>query len=270
MHHIEDETNLSNRLKFYSVIRSAAQQLPHLDYSIITGGFIHTDTRINDVDIISVVSIITNETRNAVLRFAIQHVRTEDKFGYIPDLSFPTDVMTRQQVIDAVNGRALTLRDRKLVLKEYSEEELVSNPESDYRVWLFEMISHDFDIIEGSFHLLVHDTITALKTVFLLACDTMSYSTSVSLLVLRSDMFKLAAKEYLLPERQLRLLLSMIEHEGFGRLVGGELYLVHNRIDLAIEHLKQIVTLQVFSSGAHIVSWFDLREYVRVHRSEVM
>jgi len=130
---------LGNRLKFYADIKKAVSIFNDVVYSIITGGFIQDDKKLGDVDIITVLPHITSTTIEKIMHFAEKHVVIQLNNFFKPDFNFPTDVISRQQIIDAVQGRALEIINGQLKLKEFSEKEIATNPEADYRVWLYEM-----------------------------------------------------------------------------------------------------------------------------------
>lgn len=183
---------LGNRLRFYSEIRKALEVFGKIDYSVITGGYVQNESKLGDVDIITVLPYISINSRNEVINFAKKHVSAQINNRFSPDYQFPTDIITRQQINDAVSGRALELVNGKLKLKKYSKDEVSTMPEADYRVWLFEMITHDFDLVGGSFEHLVRDTIQAHKTIFLLLCSMIGYPEKISIEWLRREIFSIA------------------------------------------------------------------------------
>lgn len=253
-----------NRLQFYSEIRQALELFDVIDYSIITGGFVQNSQKLGDVDIITVVPYVTAESKRRIVEFSERHVIAQLRNGFSPDFQFPTDVLSRQQIIDAISGRALSVVGSDLRLKEYSVEEIAINSEADYRVWLYEMITHDFDLVSGSFELLVRDTMMSLKTILLYTANLFGYKRDVPIERVRREMFSSAGLSYQLSEKQCRYLLIMLEKEGLGRMDGdGILWLNPEGIQGETSRLKNSIITGLIATAAHIVEWEALREHVK-------
>ena len=257
-------SNLGNRLKFYSEIKEAINVFENVDYSVITGGFVQNDKKLGDVDILTVLPYITKKTMEYVLTFAAKHVLSQLNNSFHPDFNFPTDVISRQQIIDAGMGRSLEVIDNNLTLKEYSLQEIATNLEADYRIWLYEMITHDFDLLCGSFELLIKDTLMALKTIFLYTANLYQYKKKIFLEQVREDVFTSAGLSYRLGEKQCRYLIIMLEREKFGRIdMEGSLHLNLSKIHEGTERLKQSILDKSVVNARHISNWELLREHVK-------
>lgn len=255
---------LINRLSFYAEIRSILPVFEKVDYSIITGGYVQNERKMGDVDIITVLPYIYPHLDDDIIDFASRHVDAQVRNGFSPDFQFPSDVITRQQIRDAVSGRALKIVRGKLELKKYSPEDIANNPEADYRIWLFEMITHDFDLVGGSFEMLARDTLRAHKTIFLLLCEKHPSARSFTLDFLRREMFSIARLPYVMLEKQCRYMLVMIEEEKFGTMnTSGEITLDVNRIRQECSALKKVISNGMVRSAEHIISWEYLREKIK-------
>ncbi len=253
-----------NRLKFYTEIRRALGIFGKIDYSIITGGYVQNERKMGDVDIITVLPYIYPHLEGELVQFVDKHVDAQIRNGFFPDFNFPSDVITRQQIRDAVSGRALEVVGGRLRLKKYSDEEIATNPEADYRVWLFEMITHDFDLARGSFEMLARDTISAHRTIFLFLCGEHPQAKFFSLDWLRREMFSIAGLAYEMSEKQCRYMLMMIEEEGFGRMgMGGKITLNINRIRQESLAMKKVISQRMAHSARHILSWDELRKKIK-------
>jgi len=257
---------LSSRLRFYSSMSLVAQKMPNLVYSVITGGFVHNLRKRGDVDIVTVVSHIDGSTKLSAIEFAKRHIELQQQNDFTPDSVFPTDVVTRQQIVDAISGRSFSVTvDGRLHLEHFTDDDIKNNPEADYRVWLFEMISHDFDILHGSSNLLVSDTETALHTVFLFVCEACVYKQKVRLEKLQRDMFRVAELPYTLKERQYRHLVRMIKRESLGQVKDGYLWLNQGEVIRQLSALKSVVQSGVMTNATHIMPWSDLRRSVAIN-----
>lgn len=252
-----------NRLKFYSEIEEALRVFNRIDYSVITGGFAQNPSKSSsDVDIITVIPFYGGNLKEQIFSFAKSHINAQICNGFIPDSLFPTDVVTREQILDAVNGRAFAKavhEDFKLI--KLSEDEVKNNPESDYRIWLYEMISHNFDIIGGSYDLLINDTSVALKTIWLYTVHLNNYKREVSLDKVRYDLFKSAGLSYYLNEKQCRCFLRMLKHCNMGNIVGeGIIRLNDDIISEEIVKFKENVGNGFRST--HFFEWDELRKSI--------
>lgn len=257
-------TEIRNRLQFYSEIRQALDIFDIIDYSVITGGFVQNSKKLGDVDIITVLPYVNDNSRVRIFEFSERHVRAQLNNEFSPDFQFPTDVVSRQQIIDAVNGRALSVFDNDLKLKEYSIEDIAINSEADYRIWLYEMITHDFDLVSGSFELLVQDTSIALKTILLYTANLFHYKMDVPMEQVRRDMFSSANLPYTLSEKQCRYLLIMLERECLGKMDnGGVLWLNIDGIKKETKKLKNAIITGSIATAVHILEWGVLREAMK-------
>ncbi|MFH0859207.1 MAG: hypothetical protein V1868_01140 [Patescibacteria group bacterium] len=254
---------IGNRLRFYLEIKKAIAVLGSVDYSVITGGFVQDDEKAGDIDIITVLPYVALN-RKKVLEFAKKHILAQLKNSFFPDFDFPTDILSKQQMVDAVNGRSLEVVKGNLKLKEYSKEEIINNPEADYRVWMYEMITHDFDIIAGSLESLVKDTITALKTVFLYTASLYGYEGNIPIEQIRKDLFVSANLSYKLGEKQSRYLLMMLEERKLGRVKNKDVLVLNPKnISREIEKLKNLIRNGTVFKAQHAVSWGLLRKNVK-------
>lgn len=256
-------SNLGHRLRFYLEIRKALGALGDIDYSVITGGFVKNDDKLGDVDIVTVLSFVTSSTQKRILKFAECHTTSQLAESFTPDYKFPTDVVSKQQIIDATGGRSFEVVNDLLNLKNYSHKEIVTNPEADYRVWLYEMITHDFDLIAGNFESLVRDTTTALRTTFLWAAQLYGYKGSIKIEKLRTDIFLAAGLSYKLSEKQCRYLLIMLDKEELGKIGPGDTIILNSRkIRAEIDKLKKILQKHDSFLAQHILPWDLLRKKV--------
>ncbi len=262
-----DGNCLGKRLRFYLGIKKALNIFDDIDYSVITGGFVQNRKKLRDVDIITVLPNITIKTIQKVVEFAKKHVACQLNNGFQPDLNFPTDVLSRQQITDAIHGRSLEIVEEKLNLKKYTLEEIMNCFEADYRIWMYEMITHDFDMIDGNFQVLVKDTMIALRTIFLYSMSLFQYKEKISIEQIRSDLFSSAGLEYKLGEKQCRYLLIMLEREKFGIINhSGIISFNFGNINKAIERLKKDVKNQSMNCGKHFYSWQILRKGVEDYK----
>src|SRR3989338_2783743 len=115
--------HLGKRLRFYAEIYNAVRSFEIIEYAVISCGFVKNTKRRNDVDIITVLPYISSHTERETIHFAIEHVVTQLRNGFHPDFDFPTDIISRQQISDAVQGRAIIVQDGLLVMKNYTNEE---------------------------------------------------------------------------------------------------------------------------------------------------
>lgn len=254
---------LGNRLRFYLEIRKALGALRDIDYSVITGGFVQNDGKLSDVDIVTVLSFVEPSTKKRILKFAECHTVSQLSESFIPDFAFPTDVVSKQQIIDATKGRSFEVVNDELRLKNYSQKEILGNLEADYRVWLYEMITHDFDLVAGNFESLVEDTISALKTTFLWAAQLYDYKKSITIKKVRTDIFLAAGLSYKLSEKQCRYLLIMLDKEGLGRVDSDDAIILDDKkIKSEITKLKKIIINNNSFLAQHILPWDTLRKNV--------
>lgn len=262
--------NLGNRINLFKQMRETMLELPDLDYSIISGGFVQNNVKLSDVDILTVLPFIDSSTPSHARNIARKHIHAQLITSHKPDWDFPSDIVTRQQILDAVSGRALCVIKDKLKLKEFTQEEIINNPESDYRIWLYEMITHDFDIICGSFDKLVKDTCLALRTVFIYTVSWKNYSNQIALNKLRTDLFESAGLKYKLSEKQSRYLIDIIESDQMGELMpNGTIRLNPDTMKTATQALKERIRAASKWSGSHICTWKALREEGNFLNSQV-
>lgn len=260
----KNKNKFCSRLDFYSKIKKALKVFDNIEYSVITGSFVQNDKKVNDIDIVTVLPSVSQENSKQVCFFAKKHVSNQIKNGFTPDLIFPTDVVSKQQIADAIQGRSFCVIDQKIFLKKYSNDEIINNPEADYRIWLYEMITHDFDIVAGNFEALVCDTILALKTTFLWACYLYRYKKIISMEKLREDVFFAAELSNKLSEKQSRHLLIMMGIFNLGKIKeDGLVHLNTNRINKEIIKFKKSIINADFKKAKHVIAWDTIRRAVK-------
>jgi len=258
---------LSNRLRFYLEIRKALGVFEDVDYSVITGGFAQKNNKLGDVDIVTVVPFISPSIPKSIVQFAKKHVGSQLKESFTPDFEFPTDVVSRQQIVDATEGRTFEVVNGVLRIKNFSKNEITTNPEADYRVWLYEMITHDFDLIGGNFEALIRDTMVALKTTFLWASQVYKYKGSVKIERIQVDIFSAAGLSYKLSEKQSRYLLIMLEEEGLGKADSNDSIILNSKkIEAEVIKLKKLIMSRDSFLTAHILPWEILRRSVEKYK----
>lgn len=265
--------NECQRLLFFKEIREAVNIFSAIEYSVITGGFAQNNRKRGDVDILTVLPFVDNPEANIgrIKRFAQQHVEIQLKHSFKPDMHFPTDVLSRQQMAEVVSGRALYIEKGKLLLKYYSEAEIIHNAESDYRIWLYEMITHDFNIIAGNFSSLICDTKAALRTVFLYTAALFAYSKKKRLADVRSDMFASAKLPYRLGEKQCRHLIEVIKDNRLGFLSEkGDVIFDDEKLQQAITELgTHVARTPTPFLAHHMYRWEELRNAVSKYKLRI-
>ena len=126
-------------------------------------------------------------------------------------MDFPTYVIARSQIDETLSGRAFNFcYNKNLFLKTYSVKDWYVDKESDYRVFLYQLISHDFDLFYGDYDLLKKDTEKALLQIFLYAYQLFGYCSEKILdedRLLKSLFFS-AGLNYELPGRLKKMLLK--------------------------------------------------------------
>ena len=253
--------NEIRRLKLYSEIEDSISIFDNLDYSIITGGFVQNPQKLSDVDVITVLPCVSKNIEEQIISFAKRHVNAQINNGFIPDPHFPSDILTRGQILDAINGRSFVIENNRIKLVDYSQEEYINNPESDYRIWVYEMISHDFDIIRGSFDILVNDTITALKTIWLYTVSLFDYTSEIPIEQVRHDLFLTAGLPYYLNEKQCRYFITMLKKYEMATITGDGILLLNDEI-INEQIIKLQETINKGFSSTHFIKWDVLRKKV--------
>ncbi len=134
----------------------------YVEYAVLTGGFILSGNAKGDLDLIIVLNdkySNDKEIFKKIKKFSLGHFRIQTLFGFKPDLDFPTYIFSRSQINDILNSRPFTKDiNERIFLATYSVKEWENNQESDYRVVLYQLISHNFDLFFGDKKKLKEDT----------------------------------------------------------------------------------------------------------------
>lgn len=194
------------------------------------------------------------------------------KYNFIPDLEFPVYVVSRNQIRDIFLGRPFLKSNDNVFLKKYSVCGWKNNLDSDYRVILYQLISHNFDIVSGSKRKLQKDTERALKIIFLYAYNLFGYSANEFLekeQLFRAVFFS-AGLNYVLSEEVQKLFLKMLECQ---RMIGIEAdRIVLNHENIHIEDAFFLKKDKQNFTGVHIFGWKALSSFVkdRIEKKGIM
>jgi hypothetical protein len=158
----------------------------------------------SDIDILTVVDP-NDQTPNAVVEFARRQIELQIDFGLTPDYTYPTDVISMDQLNDCVAGRCIVDCKGNLVCGD-----LEDNVEFDYRVWLYQLLCHDFQLLAGSMDKLEKATSKALNIALVICAGRIGFK-KILLDDLRFDILKPVTKNgYYLNDAQTERLLSEI------------------------------------------------------------
>lgn len=203
----------------------------------------------SDVDVLTVVN--PNETTpEAVIRFARAQVILQLEFGRRPDRQYPADVISSAQLKDSIDGRCIVDENGALVNDQNTNE-------FDYRVWLYELITHNFDLLGGDESALETATGKALETALIISAVRESLS-QINIDSLRKTILKpTEKKEYILGNAQTEMLISRLQKSVFAGVRKGIVEIDQN---MAKELLKELLSFP--RSSVNIVPWSDLRQAV--------
>lgn len=205
----------------------------------------------SDVDVLNVVR--PNEsTPKDIIEFAQKQVGIQLRYGLVPDLDYPCDVISTEQLSDVLNGRAIINQEGDLI-----EGDNPNNNEFDYRVWLYEMISHDFDLLGGKLEKLETATGEALNTALLICAIRGKYS-QIVLDDLRIDIMRPIGKECLLNGQQTEILIDTIMNSSFSYIKRGQVVLDQLQVRSKVRKL-----LNIPKKAEYVVPWSQLRTSVR-------
>jgi hypothetical protein len=160
----------------------------HVSYAFLTGGFV-LGTSSNDIDIVVVLrrdrltAYDMAQYQNIACRFSEEYLTIHQKLGYLPDLDFPSDILTDVQIENAIEGRGFDLMNQKLALRSISDNDGFLDEKIDYRVWLWELLTTSEGFITGSYEDFRRDRLKAIETITLFAlCSSDPITSDVALL----------------------------------------------------------------------------------------
>ncbi|TAK96883.1 class I SAM-dependent methyltransferase [Patescibacteria group bacterium] len=236
-------------------------------YAVLTGSFVIDKGKANDIDLIVVMNReIIDEAHiiQKIKKFSIEHAIIQMENGFIPDWSFPTYFITPRQVDEVMHGRPFARHgDGNIQLKQYSSEAWLADPESDYNVMLYQLISHDLDLFHGSAEQLKSDTKKALLTIFLYTYSVLDYAQqeSVAQAVLCQDLFRSAGMQYSITQKLQNIFQGVIEENHLGVFRNGELFFDHVAVAEKIRLL--IDSFYPTYQSTHILPWKDMSRDVK-------
>jgi predicted nucleotidyltransferase len=107
-------------------------------YAFLTGSFAYRDF-INTSDIDVVVVLNPNGTNSEELiykrhEFTKEYLKIHENYSFNPDLHFPGEVISKDMINDAVDGRGYKVNDG-FYLEDIVYEEQWDDPELEYRCW---------------------------------------------------------------------------------------------------------------------------------------
>jgi len=158
-----------------NLFRDAIQSIfprEHIAYAFLTGPFTFGSAK-HDIDIVVVIDedklqpFEKEKYIEKILTFVEKYLRIHKFLGYIPDLDFPSDVVTTSQIEDAINGRGFDIKNDKLYLREIKTKEDYLDNKIDYRVYLWELITSYEGFILGNYPKYIVDMQRALETILL-------------------------------------------------------------------------------------------------------
>lgn len=132
-------------------------------YAFLTGSFT-LGTIGSDID--TVVVLNNNHLDfDKVKRFVDTYMMVHDKYGCKPDRDFPSDIVTPHQIENTINGRGFDIDSGNLYLRNIDSPEAFLDPDLDYRVYLWELISSQDGFICGNMMDFREDQYDAMRTI---------------------------------------------------------------------------------------------------------
>jgi len=238
-----------------------------VDYAVLTGGFILNENRKCDIDLIIVLKNdvkVNGELKNKIKKFSLEHVNIQAKYNFLPDLDFPTYVVTKSQIVDTLNGRPFEYLNKKIFLKTFSRESWEKDLGSDYRVLLYQLISHDYDIFFGDIKSLQKDTEESLTQIFLYTYSIFGYSSEEFLDKKRlfRSLFFSAGLNYSLGLKTERQIIDLLNKKGFAKINKNRVYLNHGIIEKNIFEYLNFYKKEEYEA-THIMKWEELNKYIK-------
>ncbi len=236
-------------------------------YGVVIGGFVFNSEKAADLDILIVLNEGSKNNPDIIeklKKFSIEHVIVQIENGLTPDWDFPTYFVTQQQIDETLHGRPFTIDEKgEICLKKYSPEEWIRNPESDYNVMLFQLISHDMDLFYGSSNQLEADTEKALLNIFFYTYQVFGYAQneSVNQMNLCQDFFRSSGLKYVITNKLQNILWRVLKVHHLGSLQNGNFFFDHQ----AIQKQFKLFTDSFYSAyvAKHLFGWGDMSRNVK-------
>jgi len=198
-----------------------------------------------------------------IKKFSWLHCKIQLRYNLKPDWIFPTYVLTQKQLDDVSQGRAFVPGKDNLRLKTFSTKDWYNDLESDYRVMLFQLISHDFGIFYGNRKSLEHDSRKALHLILLYSYELFGYSNMkfISLDNILKALFFSAGLDYEVSPKIKKIFLEVLKEHSLGKIVGTNLFLNHKTFAVQIKKLINLLSSTNYM-GHHLVLWDDMSQFV--------
>lgn len=201
----------------------------------------------SDVDILTVVQPI-DESPEKLITFTKRVVGIQLEMGLCPDYDYPTDVISDGQLGDVVNGRGVLDVDGQLL-----PDGGVNDPEFDYVIWLYELITQQFELFGGKEELLERSTIEAINLTLLVALARIKIRL-VSIDQLRLNIFEPTSRDLFLSQRQTDLLIDVVQKSNYAQIKRGLVLFDRDEVRLELSQL-----LDIRKKDSLIVAWKELR-----------
>lgn len=236
-------------------------------YGVLTGGFIYHGKKARDIDVLVVLNEHAKDDLDIIEKlknFSIEHAIIQIKNGFTPDWNFPTYFITEKQIGDVFHGRSFILsNDGNFLLKKYSPREWIKNPESDYNVILFQLISHNFDLFCGISERLEEDTRKALLIIFLYTYQVFNYKQkkAIEKINLCRDLFRSAELNYTITDKLQNFLWNIFELHNFGTFKNSSFLFNHQ----LIQEFQQFFLSSFHDTynSKHILKWKDMSKNLK-------
>jgi hypothetical protein len=184
----------------------------------------------------------------AVIEFANRQVSAQLEHGFKPDAKYPTDVISLQQLQAVVEGRAIRVLDGEFSLVPNNSEDRVL----DYRIWLYELISHNLGLLSGDIEKLQKATQSALRTTFMLGVAQGVITDKSSIDTVKRDIFRPAGLTKALTPRVLDLLVQELNESGLAYVQGAVFSMSTNYVN---EQFKKMLEARMPEEPEYIVEW---------------
>lgn len=241
-------------------------------YSFFAGKVAHgaqqTQSDIDCIVVLKETALNNSTTKERVKKFVDDYLRIHAAYGFLPDLDFPGDVITKLQKEEAIAGRGFCLKDKfhcPLIRtnKDWDKENV------DYRIWLTEIAFNNNHLIAGNKTLFQEDSSRAVDTIVKFLLINYNGKIRSNILV---QMIKDRGKPFLgfsknygdldnYIEEKIRQSLYRLLQVGFiaQNRVDNQFIVVNKKLD---EWQKQLIARSTVVIS-YPISWEELRNYVR-------
>lgn len=248
-------TSLQKKSAIAKIGRAAGVFGDDLRFSVLTGSAAQNKEKEgSDLDILTVVDGQAATLVDATLEFTRAQVLVQIEFGFSPDYTYPSDVITGEQLQAVTDGCAIRRQadEFSLVPTDAPDEQL------DYRIWLYELISHDFCLVAGDPKQLMESTRRALALTFMLAVADGSISNKANIDDLLVGIYGPAGIKKFITGQMCEVLLLEVADSDLAVNIRG-------RLDFDLSYIKEklLQRIRPVSDLPYIVPWQRLREFAR-------